>query len=539
MVRGIYRLILLFCPLILIACSESEIIPNYSLTLQNDSVEMAIGKESAVEFAVSPYDTEFAYDLNSSDCNVKIQMSDGGAIPPYLVFDRIEPIYDSGNSPIKGKYKLFLKDLSQRVNYDLNFEISVMIGGGQFVSARFNVKLSNDTLTQKLLDTGLTLLKIETVNGEEPTCDYVSPPPGGDGRSIKNATKVPGSIVVMKDSIVLFNSGEFEKDKSGLTIKIRGNTSAYGRKKPYKIKLQKKADLLLRDDEDYYKDKDWILLTDESLRTCAGFKVNELLGMQWTPSWKYVNVVINGDYRGVYMLVESVKRNKKCRLDVDESGFIFEMDAYWWNEDVRVMSPLFGGGYTFKYPDPDDITEQQIFDFASIISSFENSIVEGSFYDYIDVDSFVSWLLAQEILGNKDPGGSNIFLTLYDNSESSKIKMGNLWDFDNVFRTPGWWCRQHEIGIFCFGKLLHNNEFVNMYKYKWKEVEPWFFDAIESFVSSFALSAETSSLDASLLLDGQRWDVERESVSARIEAMNSWFKERRIWLSTAIEGMGN
>ena len=67
MVRGIYRLILLFCPLILIACSESEIIPNYSLTLQNDSVEMAIGKESAVEFAVSPYDTEFAYDLNSSD----------------------------------------------------------------------------------------------------------------------------------------------------------------------------------------------------------------------------------------------------------------------------------------------------------------------------------------------------------------------------------------------------------------------------------------------------------------------------------------
>ena len=539
MVRGIYRLILLFCPLILIACSESEIIPNYSLTLQNDSVEMAIGKESAVEFAVSPYDTEFAYDLNSSDCNVKIQMSDGGAIPPYLVFDRIEPIYDSGNSPIKGKYKLFLKDLSQRVNYDLNFEISVMIGGGQFVSARFNVKLSNYTLTQKLLDTGLTLLKIETVNGEEPTCDYVSPPPGGDGRSIKNATKVPGSIVVMKDSIVLFNSGEFEKDKSGLTIKIRGNTSAYGRKKPYKIKLQKKADLLLRDDEDYYKDKDWILLTDESLRTCAGFKVNELLGMQWTPSWKYVNVVINGDYRGVYMLVESVKRNKKCRLDVDESGFIFEMDAYWWNEDVRVMSPLFGGGYTFKYPDPDDITEQQIFDFASIISSFENSIVEGSFYDYIDVDSFVSWLLAQEILGNKDPGGSNIFLTLYDNSESSKIKMGNLWDFDNVFRTPGWWCRQHEIGIFCFGKLLHNNEFVNMYKYKWKEVEPWFFDAIESFVSSFALSAETSSLDASLLLDGQRWDVERESVSARIEAMNSWFKERRIWLSTAIEGMGN
>lgn len=130
MVRGIYRLILLFCPLIFTACNESEIIPNYSLTLQNDSVEMAIGKESAVEFVVSPYDTEFVYDLNSPDCNVKIQMAGGRSIPPYLTFDRIEPALDSGDTPINGRYRLFVKDLSQRVNYDINFDISVIIGGG-------------------------------------------------------------------------------------------------------------------------------------------------------------------------------------------------------------------------------------------------------------------------------------------------------------------------------------------------------------------------------------------------------------------------
>ena len=108
---------------------------------------------------------------------------------------------------------------------------------------------------------------------------------------------------------------------------IRGNTTARAKKKPYKIKLQKKADLLLRGDDEKYGDKDWLLILDESLSAKTGFKLNELAGMQWTPSYQYVNLILNGEYKGLYMLCESVERNKSCRLNVDKSGYIFEYDA--------------------------------------------------------------------------------------------------------------------------------------------------------------------------------------------------------------------
>ena len=105
------------------------------------------------------------------------------------------------------------------------------------------------TLSQ-VVATGLPVLCVETVDHEEPTCQYVSAPAGSIGRTIRNATKVPGRMTIYQridgvDSL-MYDSGDYEKDVSGMTIKIRGNSSAYYDKKPYKIKLQKKRDLLFR-----------------------------------------------------------------------------------------------------------------------------------------------------------------------------------------------------------------------------------------------------------------------------------------------------
>jgi hypothetical protein len=122
-----------------------------------------------------------------------------------------------------------------------------------------------------------------TVDGEEPTCDYVSVPEGCMGKTITNATKVPGRLVIYQfidgvDSVV-YDSGDFLKNISGMTIKIRGNTSAYDEKKPYIIKLQKKKDLLLRSNDSIYKYKELVLLKDGYMLARADFKVNEMLGM--------------------------------------------------------------------------------------------------------------------------------------------------------------------------------------------------------------------------------------------------------------------
>ena len=97
---------------------------------------------------------------------------------------------------------------------------------------------------------GLPVVTIVTVGGEEPTCEYVEHPEGMAGYGTRNATKVPGRLTITLGKEVLYDSGPYEKNVGGMRIKIRGNSSAYPRKKPYKVKLEVGADLLLRGDEE-------------------------------------------------------------------------------------------------------------------------------------------------------------------------------------------------------------------------------------------------------------------------------------------------
>ena len=205
-------------------------------------------------------------------------------------------------------------------------------------------------------------------------------------------------------------------------------------KNPFKIKLQKKADLLFRNGNSY-KDKEWGLLKCSGniyLNSLVGFKVNEMAGLQWTPCFLYVNVVINGDYKGVYMLMETVK-DSKTRLSIDkDNGYIIEYDAYWWNEDLSLPAGQFfmwnSMRYTFKYPDADDITQEQVDYIQGRVEEMENAVTAGNYDEYIDVPSFAAWLVAHDILGDIDGCGSNIFLTLYNSELETKFQMGNIWD---------------------------------------------------------------------------------------------------------------
>ena len=206
-----------------------------------------------------------------------------------------------------------------------------------------------------------------------------------------------------------------------------------------------------------YKDKDWLLLKYDNIRSLVGFKLNELIKMQWTPSFQFVNLVLNGDYKGLYLLAESEERNSDCRLDVDKSGYIIEYDAYWWNEDAYFVSdwtyPL---NYTFKYPDEEDVTEEQIAYIKNYIDILEASINEGSSYEsYMDVDSWARWILAHDILGTWDSWGSNIYITKYDNTNISKLMMPNLWDFDSNFWMTDSWANAHVSDTHYFKKLFY------------------------------------------------------------------------------------
>ena len=392
---------------------------------------------------------------------------------------------------------------------------------------------------QQVYDTGLTVIEIETVNGEMPVFEGVLPPPGAMGYGIKNATKVPARLKLLKGKELLFDSGDYLEDVSGITLKIRGNTTAWAKKRPYKIKLQRKADLLLRGDDEQYGDKNWLLILDESLSAKTGFKLNELAGMQWTPAYQYVNLILNGEYKGLYMLCESVKRNKSCRLDVDKSGYIFEYDAYWWNEDVYVESTRddISMHYTFKYPDAKESTEEQLDYFTQMIHQAEASMKDGTYADFIDVNSFVTWILLHDILGSKDAAGANYYLTKYDQTEESKIAFALLWDFDMIFLDEEKWSAAHKGGWYFYNYLFKDEAFIKAYIAKWQELSPTIFDQLFSYLEDYAASDEAPAFDQSVELDNQLWNQDRRTASERTQGIISWLTHRKAWMDRAVEAM--
>lgn len=397
---------------------------------------------------------------------------------------------------------------------------------------------SNPTVEQ-IATCGLPVFVVTTVNEEEPACDIIYAPEGENGASITNVTKVPGHLTIIKGDSIVYDSGDYQEDVSGITFRIRGNTSAIWKKKPYKINLQKKADLLFRND-DSYKDKEWILLSNYELINPIGFKMNELMGMQWAPGFTMINLFVNGDYRGIYTLCESVKRNADARLDVDKkTGYIFECDPYWWNENVYFESDS-GKTFTFKYPSDKDITDEQIDYMHTYINKVESSIAEGTYSNYIDVESFASWLLGMDILGNRDAAGANIFLTKYDNTDDTKIKMGNFWDFGAVATVDNEnWSAVHN-KYFYFQDLLSSpcSDFVDAYKQLWTENGASIKSKLLFFIFTYPKSDMAKGIESSVPYEMERWQYfDEETTQTQANSLYTYFINRFNWLSENIPAL--
>ena len=401
---------------------------------------------------------------------------------------------------------------------------------------------------KQLLEVGLPLVEIITVDGEEPTCDYVSPPDGMEGQTIDNATKVPGRLRKWSGGECVYDSEDYIADSCGMRIKIRGNTSAYEPKKSFKVKLEKKADLLLRDNDSIYQDREWLLMKEdynieggELLYLMIGLKVAQLCGMPWEPEAEFVNLLVNGDYRGVYMLTESVKRGGHHRIQTDKAtGYIIEMNPYWWKEDIYLVTDLHRKRYTFKYPQSDEVSAEQMTSVKKNMDDVEKAIWNGSFDTLFDVNNLSSWLMAHDILGTWDSAGSNIYLTKYDDTDSSKMKMGPLWDFGSIMRMSGQWATIHTNESFYFRYLFEmaadaNRPFCDAYVSQWEERGQYVPDEMVQFMRTFLDSEEAAALQTCYEWDEARWEHHNPTVEEMGQKAIRWFEERKVWMTEIIQ----
>ena len=401
--------------------------------------------------------------------------------------------------------------------------------------------------------TAFPRVEISTQGGALPTFDVVNSPDGYWGQGITNAGYEQCVVKVYdKNNGVIYSSSQTEEDYLGAKIKIRGNTSASqapNQKYPYKIKLSDRADLLsgLIDRPDMtksYDDKNWLLLSygDKGFRI-AGDAVADALGTAWSPDYCYVALYVNGDYRGLYVLSEAVSVGKSSgesqwRVPVDDDGYLIECDAYWWNEDLYFNTPVTEDSamyFTFKEPDPDKITVdspeyQYIKDY---MIRFEEALLkdDDSYLDYIDLDSFVKWLLVADFLCISDGGGCNIFLYKKDATDGSKLFLGPNWDFDS------WQGGVESLSTirifwnacpFYIPYLLRHESFVKRYKELYNQSK----DILDEYIDSAFALAEGDEHDKLLEYETTRFGTRSSSLTQVKNNFKSWLDRHIAWMDT-------
>ncbi len=251
----------------------------------------------------------------------------------------------------------------------------------------------------------------------------------------------------LKGELTIVSSDETENFTGKMKIKGRGNSTWTFPKKPFKIKLDKKEKLL----NQKAKAKKWVFLAnyaDKSLiRNGVAFKISELLGLEFTPSARFVDVVFNGEFLGNYMMSDQVEVGKG-RVPVEEQekddttkpnitgGYLLELDGFAYSEPVFFKTNK-GVAITIKYPKDDEINTEQREYITNYTKKFEDILFSANFKDpqkgyrpYVDTKSLVNWYIACELTGNSDSFWSTY---VYKKRNDPKFYFGPMWDYDIAF----------------------------------------------------------------------------------------------------------
>lgn len=281
-------------------------------------------------------------------------------------------------------------------------------------------------------------------------------PDGGKAAYLKTGLPVmfidteEGVPVVERDSFLraslyIVQNGDTLTPRRPLRIRGRGNSTWTFPKKPYKIRLDEAAPLL-----GMTRDKAFELLAgycDKSLmRTAVGLRLAELAEANWTPECRYVELVLNGEYRGNYLLTESIKA-KKGRIELGAAGYILELDFFADDKDFHFTTPTYGMTFSFKHPDDEDITAERTAAAEAYMNAFEriidepDSIRSHAYLPYIDLESFVKWYYQFNMLQLRE---CDRYYVNANGTANGRLAMGPMWDFDYSLGDYGDFRETHE-----------------------------------------------------------------------------------------------
>lgn len=333
-------------------------------------------------------------------------------------------------------------------------------------------------------------------------------------------------------------------------IKGRGNASWLLPQKPYNIKFETDVDLFGLGAE-----KSWVLITlfyDKTLlRNYLTLDLAKTVCGEYEMDKMFVDVVINGEYNGLYLLTEKVE-DSQTRVDLSKKNgdVLFEIEqAYRHDYHCENCIELESGAHlTFKEPEPEDLSLRdfklkysQMEDFFEAADDAIRSKDFSQFSDYIDVESFINWYIVNEFVKNFD---SRFVTSCYCYVKNGKLFMGPCWDYDTCMGNQDVETCMDPKGFHVriapwYVSLLRNDEFYSMLCNRWEElVSSGVFDR---FIQN--IDEQTEYLSEASANHFERWPTSLTSGDLRgknalftyeeeIDYLKNWIEKRIEFLNS-------
>ena len=423
------------------------------------------------------------------------------------------------------------------------------------------VLLSWGVTAQTFTDSNLPIVVIET----------------DGGANIPDEPKVPGTMKIIwhqdgsRNYMSDIDNPELLNYDGRIGIEMRGSTSqTMLNKKPYALETRENDDLTNRNVSilGMPAENDWVLnslaFDQTGMRDVLAYELSNRLG-QYASRSVYCEVVINGDYKGLYAFMEKIKPDKN-RVNIEEmdqtcnsypevtGGYITKADKTTGNDPVAWTMQGYGGGwwgwgnntdFIHHYPKPADITNAQnnyihgVFtSLASVANQHNTSIVSG-IPSVIDIPSFVDFMMIAEYASNVDVYSLSTF---FHKDRMGKLRAGPVWDYNLAFGYDAFGNRsKYDVWQFNnqdnngpkFWKDLFDTDLFRCYMAKrWFELtepgQPLNYDFVCNRIDEIdALIAEA------IPRDNQRWN-QMSQHAQYVNNMKNWIQQRINWLNQNI-----
>jgi CotH kinase protein/Secretion system C-terminal sorting domain len=400
---------------------------------------------------------------------------------------------------------------------------------------------------------------------------------------------------IMADMGIIFNGSArnnitdpYNHYNGKVGIEIRGQSSQQFPMKSYSIELWNSAGASV--DQALFglpKESDWVLYapyTDKTLmRNFLAYTMSREMG-HWAANTRFVELVVNGDYKGIYVFMEKIKRNSG-RVNISKinttdisgdaltGGYIFAIDKEpdAWYSSYRPADATRNQRIQFSFTTPKltAIVPAQAAYIKSYIDSFENTLASAQFKEgatgwrkFADEQSFIDYFIVNEVSRNVDGYRLSTYMYKDRQSKGGKIIAGPVWDYDLAFRnanycagsnTDGWavdfnkTCPQDFWQIpFWWQRFMEDENYRSKLRCRWKELRQ---NSLNLARVNFLIDSVVNLTAEARQRHFTRWPVLGQYIwpnpqpiattyNDEINFLKTWLNDRLTWIDNHIPNDG-